>query len=216
MIYLEVVKESILDIILKSGALGIAILLVLAVLSVFALAIYISKFLSIRRAAVVDTQFTNQIRTFVSNGDINGAISLCQSKNSSVSRMIEKGLRRIGKPMKDINTAVENVGNLEVFRLEKGLSNLATISGAAPMIGFLGTVTGMIMAFKEMADTESVSPTVLAGGIYQALLTTAFGLFVGILSYLGYNHLTSLVNKVIYNMENQSMEFFDLLQDPVK
>jgi biopolymer transport protein ExbB len=128
--------------------------------------------------------------------------------------MVEKGLVRIGKPLNDINAAIDNVGNIELGKLEKNLSTLATISGAAPMIGFFGTVTGMISAFREMSLTENITPDVLAGGIYQALLTTAFGLFVGIIAFVGYNYLVALVDKVIFQMEARSSEFMDLLQEP--
>ena len=214
MILLDLVEENIFEIILNSGVLGIAILGVLLILSIAALAIYFSKFFSISRAQKVDQTFINNVQKSMKEGDVETALKLCKAKNSSISRMIEKGIKRIGRPMTDIKEAVENVGNLEIFRLEKGLSQLATIAGAAPMIGFFGTVTGMILAFREMALTENASNSDLASGIYQALLTTAFGLFVGIFAYLGYNHLTSMVNKVVYNMERESMDFLDLLQDP--
>ena len=128
--------------------------------------------------------------------------------------MVEKGLLRIGKPLKEIDAAIENVGNLEVFKLEKNLSILASIAGAAPMIGFFGTVTGMIMAFYEMATQQNVTPDVLAGGIYQALITTAFGLAIGIVAFVGYNLLVSNVEKVIFNMERVTIEFMDMLQEP--
>jgi biopolymer transport protein ExbB len=128
--------------------------------------------------------------------------------------MVEKGLQRIGKPLRDINASIENVGNLEVFKLEKNLSTLASIAGAAPMIGFFGTVTGMILAFFTMATEENVTPDVLAGGIYQALITTAFGLFIGILAFVGYNILVASIEKVIFKMESSTMEFLDLLQEP--
>ena len=128
--------------------------------------------------------------------------------------MVEKGLQRIGKPLRDIDAAIENVGNLELFKLEKNLSTLASIAGAAPMIGFFGTVTGMIMAFQEMSTADNISPQVLAGGIYQALMTTAFGLFIGIFAYVGYNLLVANVEKVVFKMERTTVEFMDLLQEP--
>ena len=128
--------------------------------------------------------------------------------------MVEKGLQRIGKPLRDIDAAIENVGNLEVFKLERSLSTLASISGAAPMIGFFGTVTGMIMAFYEMKTQQNVTPDVLAGGIYQALITTAVGLFIGILSFVSYNILVAKVEKVVYKMERTTVEFMDMLQEP--
>ena len=130
--------------------------------------------------------------------------------------MVEKGLKRIGKPLRDIDAAIENVGNLEVFKLEKNLSRLASIAGAAPMIGFFGTVTGMIMAFYRMATEQNVTPDVLAGGIYQALVTTAFGLAIGIFAFVGYNILVANVEKVIYEMERTTTEFMDLLQEPME
>ena len=156
----------------------------------------------------------NNIRASVAAGNIQGAIALCQTKKTPISRMVEKGLMRIGKPLKDIDAAIENVGNLEIFQLENRLSTLASIAGAAPMIGFFGTVTGMILAFYKMASEQNVTPDVLAGGIYQALITTAFGLLVGIFAFIGYNLLVARVGKVVYNMEKTTVEFMDLLQDP--
>jgi len=205
---------SLLDLIVQGGILGMAIIAVLLLLSIIGLYIFIERMLTISKAAKVDEGFMAKIRSNVKTGAIETARGLCQSTETPVANMIEKGLLRIGRPLSDIQTAVENVGNLEVARLENRLSTLATIAGAAPMIGFFGTVTGMIMAFYEMATQENVTPDVLAGGIYQALLTTAFGLFIGILAYVGYNFLVSRVNKVIFNMEATSLEFLDLLQEP--
>jgi len=184
------------------------------VLSFIGLYIFIERYLSIKKAAQVDEGFMNNIRANVSSGSIAAAKALCQNTDSPVARMVEKGLQRIGKPLRDIDTAIENVGNLELFKLEKNLSTLATIAGAAPMLGFFGTVTGMISAFYEMSTAENVTPTVLAGGIYQALLTTAVGLFIGILAYLGYNILVANVEKVVFKMERSTVEFMDLLQEP--
>jgi len=150
----------------------------------------------------------------VSSGRIEAAVALCKNTDSPLARMVEKGLQRIGKPLRDIDAAIENVGNLELFKLEKSLSTMATISGAAPMLGFFGTVTGMIQAFYEMSTAENVTPTLLAGGIYQALMTTAFGLFIGILAFLGYNTLVANVEKVVFKMEKTTVEFMDLLQEP--
>lgn len=206
--------QSLFDVIMASGWLGIFILLVLFVLSVIALYIFIERYLTINRAGRIDESFMNNIRANVQSGNISGAKALCQSTDSPVARMVEKGLQRIGKPLRDIDAAIENVGNLEVFKLEKSLSTLASIAGAAPMIGFFGTVTGMIMAFYNMATEQNVTPDVLAGGIYQALLTTAFGLFIGILAFIGYNILVANVEKVVFKMERTTMEFMDLLQEP--
>ncbi len=204
--------QSIMTVIMQGGILGMIIVAILLVLSILALYIFIERYLTISRAENVDQNFMNSIRMNVQNGNLNAARSLCQRTDTPVARVVEKGLMRIGKPLKDISTAIENVGNLEVFKLEKNLSNLASIAGAAPMIGFFGTVTGMIITFQTMASNPEASE--LAGGIYQALMTTAFGLFVGILAFVGYNVLVSKVNKVMFKIEASAMEFIDLLQEP--
>lgn len=210
----EVGTQSFIDVIVKGGPLGIAIVAVLFVLSVIAMYIFLERYLTIKRAARIDTNFMNNIRANVQAGNIQGAKALCQSTDSPVARMVEKGLQRIGKPLRDIDTSIENVGNLEIFKLEKNLSTLASIAGAAPMIGFFGTVTGMILAFYKMATEQNVTPDVLAGGIYQALITTAAGLFIGILAFVGYNVLVANVEKVVFKMERTTVEFMDLLQEP--
>ena len=209
-----VASQSFIDIILQSGPLGIAIFAMMIVLSFIGLYIFIERYLSIKKASKIDESFMNNIRANVSSGNIEAAKALCKNTDSPVARMVEKGLQRIGKPLRDIDAAIENVGNLELFKLEKNLSSLATIAGAAPMLGFFGTVTGMIAAFYEMSTAENVTPTLLAGGIYQALLTTAVGLFIGILAYIGYNILVANVGKVVFKMERTTLEFMDLLQEP--
>lgn len=206
--------QSFFDVILQGGPLGIAIVAVLLVLSIIALYIFVERWLTIKRAGKVDTNFMNNIRANVQSGNIPAAKALCVSTDSPASRMIEKGLQRIGKPLRDIDAAIENVGNLELFKLEKNLSSLASIAGAAPMIGFFGTVTGMILAFYKMATENNVTPDVLAGGIYIALITTAVGLFIGILAFIGYNVLVANVEKVVYKMERTTVDFMDLLQEP--
>jgi biopolymer transport protein ExbB len=207
-------KQNLIDLITQGGPIGIAIVAVLLVLSIAAVYIFIERWLTIGNASKVDDSFINNIRAAVASHNIEGAKALCRNTDTPVARMIEKGLMRIGKPLKDIDAAVENVGNLEVFKLEKNLSTLASISGAAPMIGFLGTVTGMILAFYKMASEQNVTPDVLAGGIYQALITTAFGLLIGIFAFVGYNLLVAKVEKVIFQMERSTLEFMDLLQEP--
>lgn len=207
-------SESMFDVLLNSGLLGMVIVAILAFLFILGLYIFSERYINIRQAGNIDEGFMNQIRANVSSGNIAGARALCQTTDSPVARMVEKGLARIGKPLSDIDKAIENVGNLEVFRLEKGLSTLASISGAAPMIGFFGTVTGMISAFYEMSTAQNITPDVLAGGIYQALITTAAGLFIGILSFIGYNLLVARVERVVYQMERSTTEFMDLLQEP--
>ncbi len=207
-------SQSFFDIIISGGPLGIGIVLILVILSIVGLYIFVERYLTIKKAGRIDEGFINSIRSNVLSGNIESAKALCATTDSPVARMVEKGIQRIGKPLRDIDAAIENVGNLELFKLEKNLSTLASIAGAAPMVGFFGTVTGMIMAFYEMATAQNVTPDVLAGGIYQALITTALGLFVGILAFLGYNILVANVEQVVFKMERTTMEFMDLLQEP--
>lgn len=208
------VNQSLWDIIIQSGTVGIIIMLIQLILSFIAVYIFVERYGAINRASRIDEHFMNNIRVNVQSGNIQSARALCQTTDTPVARMVEKGLQRIGKPLRDIDAAVENVGNLEVFKLEKNLSTLASISGASPMLGFLGTVTGMIQAFYNMATQENVTPSLLAGGIYQALLTTAVGLTVGIFALIGYNLLVANVEKVVFQMERSTTEFMDLLQEP--
>ena len=210
----EVQSQSIIDIIVSGGIMGILNVAILFILSFAALYIFIERWLTIERAGKIDENFINNIRGSVSSGNVEGAKALCRATDTPAARMIEKGLMRIGKPLKDIDAAIENVGNLEVFKLEKNLSTLASISGAAPMIGFLGTVTGMILAFYSMSTQQNVTPAVLAAGIYQALITTAFGLVIGIFAFVGYNLLVAKVEKVVFLMEKTTIDFMDLLQEP--
>ncbi|MEL6659680.1 MAG: MotA/TolQ/ExbB proton channel family protein [Bacteroidota bacterium] len=207
-------SESLFSIIANSGTMGIIIVAILLFLAVIATVIFFERYATIKQAGRIDENFINNIRANVSSGNIAGAKALCQSTDSPVARMVEKGLQRIGKPLRDIDAAIENVGNLEIFRLEKNLSTLASIAGAAPMIGFFGTVTGMIAAFQKMATEKNVAPDQLAEGIYQALITTAGGLFIGIIAFVGYNVLVSSVEKVVYKMERTTVDFMDLLQEP--
>ncbi|MFZ4375525.1 MAG: MotA/TolQ/ExbB proton channel family protein [Saprospiraceae bacterium] len=209
----EMASQSAMDILISGGLIGIFIYVVLLILSIVAVYIFFERYSAINRSEKIDQHFMNNIRSNVAAGNIAAARALCQATDSPVSRLVEKGLQRIGKPLRDIDAAVENAGNLEVFRLEKNLSSLASIAGAAPMVGFFGTVTGMILAFYNMASQESVTPSLLAGGIYQALLTTAFGLAIGIFAFVGYNLLVSKVDKVIYMMERTTTEFMDMLHE---
>jgi biopolymer transport protein ExbB len=209
----EMASQSAMDILISGGLIGIFIYVVLLILSIVAVYIFFERYSAINRSGKIDQHFMNNIRSNVAAGNIPAARALCQATDSPVSRLVEKGLQRIGKPLRDIDAAVENAGNLEVFRLEKNLSSLASIAGAAPMVGFFGTVTGMILAFYNMASQQSVTPSLLAGGIYQALLTTAFGLAIGIFAFVGYNLLVSKVDKVIYMMERTTTEFMDMLHE---
>lgn len=189
----------------------------LLLLWIFAIYIFIERLLVIRRSAQTPDNFKDQIRQLVGDARMDEAKLLCVQTDTPVARMIEKGIARIGSSLKNIEVSIENIGKIEIYRLEKNLSLLATISGAAPMIGFLGTVTGMIQAFISIAQEEgAVSPKLLSSGIYEAMITTAVGLFVGILAYLGYNFLVARVQKVVHGMEYTAIDFIDLLQEPQK
>jgi len=184
-------------------------------LSIIAVYIFVERVLTLRRAAETPPGFIDKIKGLVLSGDVKGAQQSCAQTDTPISKMIEKGLARIGSPLKNIEVSIENVGKIEIYKLEKNLGLLATISGAAPMLGFLGTVLGMIQAFIAIAQEEgSVSPKLLSEGIYEAMITTAAGLFVGILAYLGYNYLVTRVQKVVHSMEFSSIDFIDLLQKP--
>jgi biopolymer transport protein ExbB len=206
---------SILELMTSGGLGGQIIMVCLLVLSIIAIYIFVERFLTIRKAGEEDAAFMSAIKDSVSKSDLSTAKALCVKTDSPVARMLEKGIARIGRPLGDITKAVENVGKLETYKLEKNLATLATISGAAPMIGFLGTVTGMILAFHEMANAGGqVNVEMLAGGIYTAMTTTVAGLVVGIMAYLGYNILVAKVEKVVFKMEARSTEFIDLLHEP--
>ncbi len=194
---------------------GGPLMIPLLICSIIAIYIFVERLLTINRANVSSDSFMGKIKELVVRGDINGAKILCAQYDTPIARMIQKGVARIGSPLKNIEASIENVGKIEVFRLEKNLSVLATIAGAAPMIGFLGTVIGMVSAFIAIAQEEgSVSPKLLADGIYTAMVTTVAGLIVGIIAYLGYNYLVTRVSKVVHQMEYSSIEFIDLLQEP--
>ncbi len=196
-------------------AAGGFIMVILGILSIIAIYIFVERMLTISKAGKEDLNFMNNIRDYILNGKIDSAKALCKSNQTPVARMIEKGISRIGRPLDDISAAIENVAKLEIYNLEKKLALLATISGAAPMLGFLGTVIGMIRALIAMAESgDNIVISSLAGGIYEAMVTTVGGLIVGIIAYIGYNLLVSRVEKVIYKMEARSIEFLDLLNEP--
>ena len=207
---------SIIDLIFNGGAGSVFIMGLLFILLAVALYIYFERLFAIKAATKIDANFMNQIIDHISNGKIDAAKSLCAQTDSPVARLTEKGVSRIGKPLDDINTAIENAGTLEVYKLEKNVSVLATVAGAAPMIGFLGTVIGMILAFHEMATSGGQAEMgALASGIYTAMTTTVGGLVVGIIAYIGYNHLVNMTNKVVHSMEANAVDFLDLLNEPV-
>ncbi len=204
-------QMNILDLVIKGGWI-MGILLILSMIAIF---IFIQRFLIIRRANKNDEGFMNRIKDYIHDGKIDSAINLCRKTKNPSARMIEKGISRLGRPMSDVLVAIENVGNIEIAKLEKGFPILATIAAGAPMLGFLGTVTGMVRAFFDMANAgTNVDVTLLSSGIYEALITTVGGLIVGIVALFGYNYLVSQVDNVVNNMESRTMEFMDLLNEP--
>ena len=203
---------SIIELITSGGLGGNLVMGTLGILSFFAVYILIERYSAIKKASKEDAAFLKSIQNFVEGKDIEAAKTLCKNTDSPISRMIEKGVDRIDKPMTDISAAIENQGKLEVYKMENNLANLATISGAAPMIGFLGTVIGMIVAFHEMASAGgNIDVAMLSQGIYTAMVTTVAGLVVGIIAFIAYNYLVSKVDKVVFMLEARTTDFLDLL-----
>ena len=205
---------NMLDMAMKGGW----IMVVLALLSVVCFYILFERIYFIKKANKEDPMFMERITDYIHTGEIKAALNYCRSVDTPAARMIEKGISRLGRPINDVQAAIENVGNIEVSKLEKGLPVMATISGGAPMIGFLGTVIGMVRAFYEMANAGSgnVDITLLSGGIYEAMITTVGGLIVGIVAMFAYNYLVVLVDRVVNKMESRTMAFMDLLNEPAK
>ena len=202
---------NVIDLAFKGGW----IMVVLLLLSLMAGYIFIQRLLVIRRAGKEDQNFMNRIKDYNHEGKVDSALNLCRSTNTPSARMIEKGITRLGRPMNDVLVAIENVGNLEIAKLEKGFPLIATTAAGAPMLGFLGTVTGMVRAFFDMANAgTNVDVSLLSGGIYEALVTTVGGLVVGIITLFAYNYLVSQVDNVVNKMEARTMEFMDLLNEP--
>lgn len=208
---------TLLEIIFSGGLVGQIVMSTIFIMLFLTIYLYLERFMAIKAASKMDQNFMTQIKMHLQQGKIDNAKMLCAATNSPVSRLIEKGISRIGKPLEDINIAIENAGKLEVYKLEKNVSLLATLSGAGPMTGFLGTVVGMVMAFHEMAASGSnkIEMSVLAEGIYTAMMTTVVGLIVGIIAYVGYNHLVSITDKIVHQMEVNVVDFLDLLNEPV-
>lgn len=207
------ISMSLWDLAMKGGW----ILAILAVLSIIAVYIFIERYFAITRGSKEEKNFMNNIRDFIHEGRIDSAMTLCRHDESPIARLIEKGLTRLGKPLGDINAAIENVGKLEVSKLEKNIAGLATIAGAAPMLGFLGTVMGMIRAFYDMSMAgNNIDIALLSTGIYQAMVTTVAGLIVGILAYVCYNILVSRIEKLLFILEARATEFMDVLHEPAK
>lgn len=206
-------KLTLLDLIFKGGWIMIPIIL----LSFVAAYIFIERFYVIRRASREDINFMNRIKDYIHEGKIESAVALCRATDTPAARMVEKGISRLGRPLQDISTAIENVGKLEISKLERGFPTLATITGAEPMLGFLGTVIGMIQSFYSMSEAgNNIDVSMMSGGIYTALITTVAGLTVGILGYFAYNTLVVRVQRVVFGLEATLTEFMDILNEPVK
>ncbi len=210
----EKVTMSLFDMAVKGGPLMIPLLL----LSIVAVYVFVERWVAIRKAAKIDVNFMNNINDFIHEGNIKAAQELCRANNDKpIVRLIEKGISRLGRPLSDIRETIENTGNAEVARLEKGLPILASIAGGAPMIGFLGTVVGMVQAFYNMSSAgNNIDISLLSGGLYIAMVTTVGGLVVGIPAYFGFNYLTTKVNQVVYKMDNYIIEFMDILNEPLE
>lgn len=206
-------KLTLLDLAIKGGWVMIPIIL----LSFVAAYIFIERYYVIRKATKEDQNFMNRIKDYIHDGKLEAALALCRSTDSPSARMVEKGISRLGRPLQDITTAIENVGKLEISKLEKSFPTLATITGAEPMLGFLGTVIGMVQSFYNMEQAgNNIDVSIMSGGIYTALITTVAGLIVGILGYFAYNTLVVRVERVVFNLEATLTEFMDILNEPVK
>ena len=213
---IQQVDISILELILEgsSGIGGGAVMILLALMSVAAIYLFFERTMAIAKAEKVSPDFMNKIRDYIGQGSFDSARNLCQSSNTPMARMLDKGISRIGKDLKDISVSIENIGKLEIYNLEKNLSSLATIASAAPMLGFLGTVLGMVQVFLDMEQVGTVSVEHISSGTKQAMITTIVGLVVGIIAYMAYNNLVSKVSKVIHKMEATTIDFIDILEEP--
>jgi len=209
----EGISTKFIDLAIKGGWIMIPILF----LSVVAVYIFFDRYFAIKKAGKFDNKLLDKIKVHITSGKIDAALELCRSNTNPASKMLEKGISRIGRPLNDVNAAIENVGNLEIQKLEKGLPVLASVAGGAPMIGFLGTVMGMIQAFYDMSNAgNNIDVTLLSTGIYQAMVTTVAGLIVGIIAYFAYNILVSNVEKVVFKMEAATSDFMDILNEPAE
>ena len=209
----EAGQESMFEL-LAHSTFGLIIMVCLLIMSVIAVAIFASRYMTIQKASQIDEGFMNNIRAHVQIGNIGAARALCQSTDSPVARMVEKGLMRIGKPLDDIEHAIENVGRLEIYKLEKNTNVLSIIAGVAPMFGFLGTIAGMITTFKDLSTATNLSISTISGGIYIKMFTSAGGLIVGIFAFVAYSYLNSMIDRIVNRMETSTFEFVDLLQEP--
>ncbi|MBK8483913.1 MAG: MotA/TolQ/ExbB proton channel family protein [Saprospiraceae bacterium] len=212
----EVAKKSIIDIILSSGPLGVAIISIQVLLSFIAVYVFVERYLTFKSLAKEDERVMQNLRSNIGSGNIQTIQSICASSETPLARMVEKGLSRLGRPMPEIESAIENVGRVETFRLEKKVTYLSLIARVAPMFGFLGTIMGVIKIFYDISLTDSLSIGVISGGLYQKMMTSAGGLLVGIVAFLGYYFLTMMLDELVNKLEKRSIEFMDILHSPVK
>src|SRR5688572_21736992 len=203
---------SILDLALKGGV----IMYPLALMWIVAVYIFVERLLTINKAGKVPESFMNSVKDLVVRGDVNGAKIVCSQNDTPIARIIEKGIMRIGKPIENIEKSMENIGRLELYKMEKNLVILTIIAGVAPMFGFLGTIAGMIQTFFNISITSDITLGTIAGGIYVKMITSATGLMIGIMAYIGYSYLNAQIDKVVNQMEAASAEFIDVLHAPVK
>lgn len=203
---------SLLDLIMKGGWVMIPI----GIMSVLAVYLMIERFITISRASKVDNGFMANVKSMLLEGKTDAALSMCRSNNSPIARLLEKGIKRLGKPVKEIESAVENTGKLEIYKLEKNLAYLGIIAGIAPMFGFIGTISGVIRIFYNISLADNVSISLIAGGLYEKMITSAAGLLVGIIAHIGFHYLNAMIDRVSFQLESTTVEFIDLIQEPTK
>lgn len=203
---------NLFDLIMKGGWVMIPI----GILSVIAVYLMVERFITINRASKVDTGFMANIKAMLLDGKADSALSLCRSTNTPIARLLEKGIKRLGKPVKEIESAVENTGKLEIYKLEKNLSYLGIIAGIAPMFGFVGTISGVIKIFYNISLADNISIGLIAGGLYEKMITSAAGLIVGIIAHIGFHYLNTMIDRVSFQLESTTVEFIDLIQEPTK
>ena len=203
---------NLFDLIMKGGWVMIPI----GILSVLAVYLMVERFITINRASKVDTGFMANIKAMLLDGKADSALSLCRSTNTPIARLLEKGIKRLGKPVKEIESAVENTGKLEIYKLEKNLSYLGIIAGIAPMFGFVGTISGVIKIFYNISLADNISIGLIAGGLYEKMITSAAGLIVGIIAHIGFHYLNTMIDRVSFQLESTTVEFIDLIQEPTK
>jgi biopolymer transport protein ExbB len=203
---------SLLDLVIKGGWVMVPI----GILSVIAVYLIIEKFIVISRASKVDPNFMANIKHLLMDGKTEAALNLCRSTNTPIARLLEKGIKRLGKPIKEIESAVENTGKLEIYKLEKNLSYLGIIAGIAPMFGFVGTIAGVIRIFYNISLADNISISLIAGGLYEKMITSASGLLVGIIAHIGFHYLNAMLDRVSFQLESTTVDFIDLIQEPTK